>query len=239
MRRAVALQSWADIAFLHWRAPVPQVQALLPPGLTVDALDGSAWLGVTPFRMQDVRAPGVPALPGWSTFPECNVRTYVRGPDGRDGLWFLRLVCPRRAVVLALRTVGLPYVHGDGTAVVRHDRATYRFARLGARDPAPFECDVDVGASLPEQERTPLVDALTGRWSAWTWVAGRLLRVPVEHEPWPLRGASARLRAVPGDVGELALPAETPPELVHFSSGVRSRIGLPHVVGRRRAAAPR
>src|SRR4051812_34615106 len=54
----VMRQSWAHLLFLHWRFPVSVVQQTLPPGLTVDAFEGAAWLGVVPFFMQKVRPRG-------------------------------------------------------------------------------------------------------------------------------------------------------------------------------------
>lgn len=229
VRPAVGLQTWADLTFLHWRMPPADLQRLLPPGLRIDVLDGSAWLGLTPFRMQDVRAPGVPAVPGWSTFGECNVRTYVTGPDGRDGIWFFRLVCRRRAVVAALRAFGLPYVRADAVTARRDEEVRYRYQRVGDGAVTQLRCDVTLGAALGEAERTPLVDSLTGRWNAWSTVGGRLLRVPVEHGVWPLQHASVRFRSLPRDLAGVERP-DGPPTLVHFSAGVRTRIGLPRPV---------
>ncbi|MCA3007912.1 MAG: DUF2071 domain-containing protein, partial [Phycisphaerales bacterium] len=37
---------WEELLFLHWRAPAELLQRHLPPGLTIDSYDGSAWLGV-------------------------------------------------------------------------------------------------------------------------------------------------------------------------------------------------
>src|SRR2546430_14347972 len=86
------------------------VQALLPAGLTVQTFDGTAWVGLIPFLMVGVRAPGVPALPWLSRFPETNVRTYVRGRDGRSGIWFFSLDATRLPAVVAGRSgFGLPY----------------------------------------------------------------------------------------------------------------------------------
>jgi uncharacterized protein YqjF (DUF2071 family) len=110
--------SWLNIAFVHWRVPADRIQALLPPGLTVDEYDGAAWVGLTPFMMANMRPLGVPDLPGAlslpgltktshlggvSSTPETNLRTYVRGPDGRDGLWFLTIDVGSAALAAALR----------------------------------------------------------------------------------------------------------------------------------------
>lgn len=223
----VSLQRWADLTFLHWRVDPALLTPRLPPGLQVQEIDGSAWLGVTPFVMRDVRVPGLPPLPGWSTFPEVNVRTYVRGPDGRDGLWFLRLVCPRRAVVGALRLVGLPYVRGQARVRLRPGGAHYRFSDVGAG--GPLDAQVTVGPRLARPD--PLTDALTGRWNAWTRVGGRLLRVPVEHEPWPLHDGSVLMRSTPSDLAGVPTPPGQP--VVHVSPGVRAGIGPPRLVAPR------
>lgn len=61
--RAVKLQGWLDLTFLHWSSPPEAVQALLPHGLRVETVAGRAWVGVAPFRVHDVRLAGLPPLP--------------------------------------------------------------------------------------------------------------------------------------------------------------------------------
>lgn len=240
VRLPLTLQTWAELTFLHWRVDPQAIQAHLPPRLRVDVLDGSAWVGITPFEMRDVRVPGVPPVPGWSSFAEVNVRTYVRGPDGNDGLWFLSLHCPRRAVVAVLRPLGLPYRLAAG----RHERddgvRRYRFGGPGApgsKGTRLLGVDVTVGDPLTRQERTPLVEALTGRWNAYCGRAGRLLRVPVEHEPWPLHHATAGVHGELLDRPGTGLLSGDP--WVHFSPGVHARIGPPALVGERVPATSR
>src|SRR5436309_5532782 len=110
VRHPVMHQQWRRLTFLHWRYPAELVQARLPEGLTVDTMDDTAWLGLIPFLMVGVRPPGVPGMPWLSRFPETNVRTYVRGPDGKPGIWFFSLDAARLPAVLAGRVgYGLPY----------------------------------------------------------------------------------------------------------------------------------
>lgn len=225
--RALLTQTWTDLTFLHWRADTAAVQAALPDGLRVDVLDGSAWIGAIPFVMRDVRAVGLPAVPRWSDFPELNLRTYVHGPDGTDGVYFFSLLCPRRAFVAATRAFGLPYAHA--LTRVGRDGATrtYRFARRDdPRGRPTFGLRVDVGPALDAAERTPLLDSLTGRWNAYSQRAGRLLRVPVQHEAWPLHTATIQAaRWSMPDLDVPTLPLGKP--LVHFSPGVHARLGPP------------
>nr|WP_280842430.1 DUF2071 domain-containing protein [Kitasatospora phosalacinea] len=101
---------WLRLAFVHWSYPPHAVQRLLPAGLTVDEWEGRACVSLTPFTMADVRLAGRLPLPGPARFAETNLRTYVRGPHGRDGLWFFSLEATHPLVVAAANTLlGAPY----------------------------------------------------------------------------------------------------------------------------------
>src|SRR5437660_12081822 len=67
-------QTWHDLLFAHWRVPDSALRALVPDALTVETFDGSAWLGITPFRLGGLRLRGTLPVPGLSSFPELNVR---------------------------------------------------------------------------------------------------------------------------------------------------------------------
>ena len=75
---------WEDLLFMHWPVPADTLRPLIPAGLELDLYDGTAWLGVVPFRMRNTRLRFLPPLPSASSFPELNVRTYVT--DGNKPL---------------------------------------------------------------------------------------------------------------------------------------------------------
>ena len=77
IRKAVMVQHWSDLDFVHWRYPAEIVQALLPDGVEVEQFDGTAWVGLIPFHMNDLGFPLLHPLPYVGSFPEVNVRTYV------------------------------------------------------------------------------------------------------------------------------------------------------------------
>jgi uncharacterized protein len=102
-------QTWDHLLFAHWRVDEEQLRAIVPPQLPIDTFDGSAWLGVTPFRVSGLRVRGTLPVPVLSTFLELNTRTYVT-LDGKPGIYFFSLDCESQlAVEAARRTYRLPY----------------------------------------------------------------------------------------------------------------------------------
>ena len=81
---------WEDLLFAHWPVSADQLRTLVPGGLELDLFENQAWLGVVPFRMSVTRLRGLPPVPGTASFPELNVRTYVRRGN-RPGVWFFSL----------------------------------------------------------------------------------------------------------------------------------------------------
>jgi uncharacterized protein YqjF (DUF2071 family) len=221
---ATMLHRWDELTFLHWRYPPDVVQRLLPPGLTVETFAGSAWVGLVPFRMVVTR-PGWPTPPWAGRFPETNVRTYVRGPDGRTGVWFLSLDAARLgAVILARQGFALPYFWSD-MAVTRVGRTvTYRSRRRWPRPPAHSHVEIEVGERHPAGSLRPLDHWLTARWQLYAASPRGLSAVAADHPPWPLYAARAR-RVDDGLVVAAGLPRPEGEPLVHWSPGVPVRIG--------------
>lgn len=234
IRPGVMAQRWDRLSFLHWRFEPGLVRRLLPDGLAVDEHDGSAWVGVVPFRLT-VGLPGIPPVPWASRFPEVNVRTYVRGPDGRRGIWFLSLDAARLgAVVVARTTYRLPYLW----ARMRMSREGREWRYSGARRwPGPgARFDIRVRVGDPISAPSALERFLTCRWRLYS---PRHLELPaarigldvttVDHPPWPLRAAEAL------HVEESLLRAAGLPPPDHRPIALASR-GVAVRFGRRRAA---
>lgn len=226
--RPVMLQGWHSLASLHWRYEPAVVQSLLPRGLTVDTCDGSAWVGLIPFHMRRIRAPGLPSLGGWSTFPETNVRTYVVGPDGQRAVWFFSLdVSPIIPALVARVTYGLPYCWSAMT--ITHPAPNvveYSTHRRWPRGDPHSRTVVEIGGQIDSAELSELERFVTARWALASTFAGRLLWARVEHGPWPLH----RARLIECDdslVVAAGLPAPTGDPLVLWSPGVDVRIGRP------------
>ncbi len=222
------LQAWRDLAYIHWRYPPGVIQDRLPSGITVDTSDGSAWVGLVAFRMEDIRLPATPPIPYLGTFPETNVRTYVRGPDGRPGVWFDSLDVTRLLPVLVARaSYRLPYMWSQMSMSHTGDHATYRARR---RWPGPrgvrSEFTVRRGSPVARSEIGEIERFLTARWGLYTMLRSRLAYAPIAHPPWPLERAT--LTHMQDELVEAAgYPAPAGQPLVHYSPGVEVRIGLP------------
>src|SRR5262249_60783837 len=101
---------WRDLLFLHWAVPAEPLRALVPEQLDLDLFEGTAYVGLVPFSMTDVRPVGLPPIVGLSRFHETNVRTYVHRAGSDPGVWFFSLDAANRvAVALARRLYHLPY----------------------------------------------------------------------------------------------------------------------------------
>lgn len=212
------------MTFLHWPYGPETVQKLLPRGIEVDTRDGTAWVSLTPLVMEDVCVGLLPPMPGLSTFPETNLRTYVRGPDGRDGLWFLSLEADSLATVVGASIVyGVPYRWADMTVerdANRPEEIRYLSRRrIGA--PAGHDVRIRTGGPCRPSE---LDGWLTGRWRAWTTVAGRIAVASVQHEPWPLWEATT-LHLEESLLAAAGLPEPAGEPIVHYSPGVNVRLG--------------
>ena len=226
-------QRWVTMTFLHWPYDPDVVQGLLPSGLQVDTHDGRAWVGLTPFLMTDIRPPGLFPVSRLSTFPETNLRTYVRAPDGADGLWFLSLEADSLATVAGARALyWVPY-HWAAMSVEREgDEIRYHSSRRPPEDAKlGHRISVKPGRPCRPAELTPFDHFLTGRWRGYTRIAGHLCRVAVEHEPWPLwRAEVVELEETLTRAAGLPAPEGDP--VVHFSPGVHDvRLGVPRPVG--------
>jgi uncharacterized protein YqjF (DUF2071 family) len=215
---------WRDALFVHWPVAAETLRARMPPGVELDVLGGSAWIGIVAFRIARARARGVPARLALRTFGEINVRTYATA-GGKPGVVFLSLDAASRATVAAGRTLlHLPYhdaradIAWDGTA------CAYRTERTGARAaPARFAAEAQIGAAERIAAPGSLEHRLVERYCFYTADRrGRTVRGDVLHPPWPLHDATVTIAENTLLAAANVVPDAVAP-LVHASPGVATR----------------
>ncbi len=187
---------WVDLLFAHWPVPAETLRPLIPPGLELDMYEGQAWLGIVPFRMEDVAPRFLPAVPGPGAFPELNVRTYVRR-RGRGAVWFLSLDAGSRLAVEGARSAfHLPYLRARMSAEVDTGWVEYRSERADPRGPAAaFEARYRPVGPVESAQAGSLAAFLTDRLGLYAAdAAGNLSWTAIRHAPWPLQPAEAEIR---------------------------------------------
>lgn len=223
----VGYQKWRDLLFLHWPVPAEDIQAMLPARLTVDTLDGMAWVGLVAFDMFDVRPWWFPALPGVSNFHETNLRTYVRLNGDDPAVWFFSLDAANSLAVRVARWLWhLNYYRSTMSIERGEDHIAYTGKRRWPPPtPADYEITVDITGEPSIAEPASFEHFLVERYILYTQRKdGMLLRAAVRHEPYPLRAvvdATCResLTTAAG------ITVEGPPSHAVFSPGVDVEIG--------------
>lgn len=218
---------WSDLLFIHWRVPVGLLQPLLPQSLTIDTYDGSAWVGIVPFRMSGVRPWWAPSVWGLSSFPETNVRTYVHIQGRGPGVWFFSLDAANwLAVQLARKGWGLNYQWASMSVQREKSRVTYRSRRITG----DINCDVEIDVGEPYSQGVPFQETriaepetlehfLIERYLLYASRRGTIYQGQVHHHPYPLYSAQLnhldqQLLAANG------IDAREPPSHVMFSPQV-------------------
>jgi len=228
----VMYQRWHDLLFAHWALPAEQVRPLVPRELDLDTFDGKAWIGVIPFWMSHVRFRALPYVPTATTFPELNVRTYVRAPQEPDkpGVYFFSLDAGSLLAVLGARAgAGLPYFWADmNVKVFAVDQVQYRSTRrqtTKAKLVGHYGATGDVSAEKSDLERV-----VTERYCLYTTRKRKVQRIQIHHLPWPLQSAEAEfdVNTMTESLG-LDFPRERP--TLQFAKFLEVYIFAPEVLG--------
>jgi uncharacterized protein YqjF (DUF2071 family) len=210
-------QRWLDLLFAHWPVPKEQLQALVPSELEVQEFDGTSWIGVVPFRMEDVMLRPLPALPGISAFPELNVRIYVEH-QGVPGVWFFSLDASNWLAVRAARTFfHLPYFHSRMRCDADGEGIDYESTRRKQPRGLSFRARYRPISGVYHAEPGTLEHWLTERYCLFARSpGGQLFRGDIHHLPWPLQRAEAEI-----EVNDMTRPQGIelagPPAHLHFA----------------------
>lgn len=233
----IMLQRWHDLLFAHWALPPEQVRPLVPPELELDVRDGHAWVGVIPFWMSGIRARGLPALPGLSTFAELNVRTYVKH-RGIPGVYFWSLDAGSRMAVQGARAFyHLPYYFasmwvrraGERASTPEDEKFSYNCMRMEGPRPAEFHAQYWPVSAPRQREKGALEHFLSERYCLYTVHRGKVLRAYIHHLPWPLQDAEAEIEVnTMAEAAGIKFPAAKP--LLHFSRDLEVLVWWPEQV---------
>jgi uncharacterized protein len=216
-------QNWRNLLFLHWEYDPNAIQATLPDGLHVDTFEGKAYIGITPFFMQDVRLKGMPSMPGLSNFLEINTRTYVYDDKGVPGIWFYSLDANSFMGVQAAKNFfHLPYYYAEMRSKTTSKGAIDYECRRQGDEQSPFMRFVYKGH---KESKTASQDSLefflVERYLLFSQdEESQLYQGRVHHAPYPISHVDVETWDEHlFELNELEKPNRAPDHLL-FSSGV-------------------
>lgn len=215
-------QREASLLFLHWPVPPDELRPLVPHGLELDTVDGTAWVTVSPHVIETARLRDTPPIPHLDSFAEVELRTYVRH-SGVPGVWFLSLDAPGHLGNWIRRhTFHLPY-HSADLTTTGTDGEVHTTSRRHDETGASLDVRYRPAGPVAPAEPGSLDSFLHERYSMF--VVGHdstLFRGDVEHGPWPLQGVEVEVRE--NTLADAAgLSRLGPPARASYSAGVQGR----------------
>jgi hypothetical protein len=216
-------QRWNDLLLAHWPVPEATMARLLPDWLEVDTFQGSAWLGIAPFWLDRIKIRGVPPIPGMLSFPDLNLRTYVRDQyTGTPGVYCFSLDASNLFAIAVARAIyHLPYHWAEMRFEQRSERefAFYSRRRFSEQD-VIFRARY---RGLGPTSRTAahwggsFEYFMTDRFCVFSSNrAGQPIRANLHYVSWPLEDAEAEIERndLPSSIG-IKLPNIAP--VLHYS----------------------
>lgn len=221
----IMTQTWEHLLFAHWAIPPAMIRPLVPDFLEIDTYEGSGWISIIPFRMTGVRLRCFPPVPFTSTFPEINVRTYVKAA-GRTGIYFLSLDASNPLMTtIAKKWYRLPYYQASMDFQMNRQSIEIHSRRVGSqaqaeRFSAAYRPDSDVFLAKPGT----LEHWLTERYTLFCECmrTKRLHGADVYHEPWQLQKATVQIDQ--NSLSKQQISLTEPPHLTLYARGVQSII---------------
>lgn len=221
----VMTQTWEHLLFAHWEIPPDLLRPLIPDTLEIDTFEGSGWISVIPFRMSGVRLRCLPPIPYTTSFPEINVRTYVKAA-GRSGIYFLSLDASNPLITtIAKKWYRLPYHQASMDFRLNRESIEIQSRRVGSdagaeRFSATYRPESDVFLA----KQGTLEYWLTERYILFCECmrSKRIYGANVYHEPWQLQHVSVQIEH--NSLSKQRIPLTERPHLALYARGVQSII---------------
>jgi uncharacterized protein YqjF (DUF2071 family) len=182
---------WRDLLLLTYAVPDDLALPLVPSGCDADRWDGRCHVSLVALQMERVRIRGI-AVPGLTSYPQVNLRLYVRHA-GRAAVHFVQELVPSRLLAAAAhRLYGEPFRGGPIKARTEEREGAYLAEYLFGLDQPRWRVAVQ---AAPHAE-VPASDTFE-HWvkervrGCRTDRAGHLRTFDVTHPPWGVRAITA------------------------------------------------
>lgn len=208
-------QEWNHTLFLHWKIPLSDLEKLVPADARVDTFDGSAWISLVAFSMENIRPRGLPSIPAISNFKEINVRTYLT-KNNKPGVYFLSIEAEKYlSTFLAKLLSGLPYEKA-AMAFQQKERSA-RFVSNNNAKGFHLKAGFTIGSKL--LTKSDLDQWLTERYCLYLDRNKNLYSFDIHHLPWELKNVEISNLVTKYHLGNISLDRR--PDMMHYSPGVK------------------
>jgi uncharacterized protein YqjF (DUF2071 family) len=259
-RRPFLTARWQHLLMLNFEVDPDCLADLVPTGTELDLLEGRCLASLVAFEFTGARLFGV-RIPGYQSFPEVNLRFYVRrwvDGDWRRGVVFIRELVPRRVVVqVARRVFGQNFVFAPMRHQVERSRCDERancgeFARVHY-DWVEQRLECYVSAEIGERSTDAEHAFVAEHYYAYaqhgthTKHGSRSIEYRVAHPPWVIRrvsGVTCDIHAVAAYGNQIGRWLQAEPRSALFAEGSEvsvysgEEVNQEALHGTRRAAQP-
>jgi len=220
----IMVQNWENVFFISWSLPAETIRPLVPGKMEIDTYDGHAWLSQLPMHMVGLHLRDLPPIPGTATFPEINLRTYVRVND-EPGVFFFSIDAQSHlGSWVADKLFQLPYLYADMkfSCQCGHFRMQSRRPKSDKAPAAEFAANYKPTGQPTVTREGSLEHFLVERYAFFAEDAsGVLYKGALHHAPWQVQSVEAHIQTntIPQAAG-IKLPQAEPN--CHYSPGTQS-----------------
>ncbi|MGJ9458429.1 YqjF family protein [Oceanobacillus sp. CF4.6] len=187
----LATQRWNHLLFMHLPVPKDIINKYIPMELVLDTYDGSAWITIIPFKVNNMRPRKMPPIPFLHSYLELNVRTYVK-QKGVKGIYFFSLDANKLLAVLGARVATLPYFYANMKMKKKKDIFYFDSTRKGKSN-ASFKGSYRPTSEAYYPEKSSLNYWLLERYILWTYRNNFLFRGDIHHKRWKICDVEANI----------------------------------------------
>lgn len=204
-------QEWNKAIFLHWELEPEIVEQLIPKSVSLDTIDGKAWVSLVAFDMNHIGIRSLPKLPHISDFHEINIRTYIKCKN-KPSVYFLSMEGSKRSSCNILKAISkFPYVHS------KMKRNDFSYQSINSIDNNSFEM---VYRTKMKPAQKNITDRwLTERYAVFQEHRNKLIEYDVHHVEWPLEQID--LKELKIDYPKFNHLINNQPDKAHYSEGVK------------------
>tara|TARA_B110000444_G_scaffold236224_1_gene247925 strand:+ start:650 stop:1372 length:723 start_codon:yes stop_codon:yes gene_type:complete len=214
------IQNWRHLSFMHWEVDPIKLKPYIHKGLEIDTFNGKSYITTIPFLMNKVRPRLTFPIPGISSFPEFNIRTYVTYQN-KPGVLFLTLDAKSKiSCAYAPWAYSLPYTYAKGYVKIIKDGYEWKSKRVKKNLELIGSCH-SIG-ELTKSEPGSLDEFLLERYCLFTFHNKKLCIAYTKHAPWTFKKAKADIiKNTLTKSYQLGISDLLNPDISHTSDGVQ------------------